>query len=265
MLHLAVLLCSMLILPAAAQTPVRIAIIIDDLGNNLPLGRQAVELPGALTYSVLPRLPYSRDIAERAHDGGKEVMLHLPMETHEGHSLGPGGLYGALSRDAFARAVRVNLAAVPHVTGVNNHMGSLLTRDSGAMRWLMQDLRCFHDLYFVDSRTDAGTVARESAREAGLPNAQRDVFLDNQQDPDYVRSQLMRLVAKARREGTAIGIGHPYPATLEVLAEELPRLADQGIQLVPVSKLVEKERNPNLWHASSSPLQTVAKNSKQLP
>ena len=87
------------------------------------------------------------------------------------------------------------------------------------MRWLMQDLRCFHDLYFVDSRTDAGTVARESARAAGLPNAQRDVFLDNQQDPDYVRSQLMRLVAKARREGTAIGIGHPYPATLEVLAE----------------------------------------------
>ena len=263
MLRLIVLLGSLLILPAAAQTPLRIAIIIDDLGNSLRLGHQAVDLPGALTYSVLPQLPYSRAVAELAHAGGKEVMLHLPMQTHDGHTLGPGGLHAAMSRDEFARAVRSSLAAVPHATGVNNHMGSLLTRDPGAMRWLMQDLRCFHALYFVDSRTDVRTVARESAREAGLAHAQRDVFLDNQQDPDYVRRQFARLIATARREGTAIGIGHPYPATLAVLAEELPRLADQGIQLVPVSKLVETERNPNLWHASSSPLQTVAKNSKR--
>jgi len=262
-LRLVALLCSMLILPAAAQTPLRIAIIIDDLGNSLHLGRQAVELPGALTYSVLPKLPYSREIAQRAHVGGKEVMLHLPMQTHEGHSLGPGGLHRALSRIEFARAVRASLASVPYVSGVNNHMGSLLTRDRAAMRWLMQDLRCFHDLYFVDSRTDVRTVARKFAREAGLANAQRDVFLDNQQDPDYVRSQFRRLIEKAQQDGTAIGIGHPYPATLAVLAEELPRLAAQGIQLVPVSKLVETQRNPNLWHASSSPLQTVAKNSKR--
>lgn len=253
----------MLALPAAAQKPLRIAIIIDDLGNNLYLGRQAVDLPGALTYSVLPQLPYSRDIAQRAHNGGKEVMLHLPMQTHDGHSLGPGGLHAAMARDEFARVVRNSLAAVPHVSGVNNHMGSLLTRDPGSMRWLMEDLGCFRDLYFVDSRTDVRTVARDSAREAGLANAQRDVFLDNQQDPEYVRSQLMRLIAKARQEGTAIGIGHPHPATLAVLAEELPRLADRGIQLVPVSKLVETQRSPNLWHASSSPLQTVAKNSKR--
>jgi hypothetical protein len=127
----------------------------------------------------------------------------------------------------------------------------------------MQDLRCFYGLYFVDSRTDVRTVARDLAREAGLANAQRDVFLDNQQDRDYVRGQLRRLIGKARRHGTAIGIGHPYPETLAVLAEELPALAGQGIQLVPVSRLVETERNPQLWHASSSPLQTVAKNSKR--
>ena len=263
MLRLIVLLCSMLVLPATAQQALKIAIIIDDLGNSLHLGREAVELPGALTYSVLPKLPYSREIARRAYDSGKEVMLHLPMQTHDGRFLGPGGLHRALSRKEFARAVRASLAAVPHVSGVNNHMGSLLTRDKASMRWLMQDLGCFHDLYFVDSRTDVRTVARELAREAGLANAQRDVFLDNQQDPDYVRSQFRRLIAKAQAEGTAIGIGHPYPATLAVLAEELPRLADQGIQLVPVSQLVEKRRNPNLWHASSSPLQTVAKNTKR--
>jgi hypothetical protein len=249
--------------PAFAQPAVRIAIIIDDLGNSLRLGRQAVELPGALTYAVLPQLPHSREIALRAHDRGKEVMLHLPMQTSDGHTLGPGGLHAGMSREEFARAVRANLAAVPHVSGVNNHMGSLLTRRPAAMSWLMQDLKCFYDLYFVDSRTDMRTVARAVAHDAGLANAQRDVFLDNEQDGDYVRSQLRRLIDTARSNGTAIGIGHPYPETLAVLAEELPALANQGVQLVPVSRLVETKRNPRLWHASSSPLQTVAKNSKR--
>lgn len=258
------LVCALLLAgQAGAQPAVRVAIIIDDLGNSLRLGRRAVELPGALTYAVLPQLPYSRDIAQRAHKRGKEVMLHLPMQTTDGHSLGPGGLHTGMSRKDFARAVRASLAAIPYVSGVNNHMGSLLTRQPAAMRWLMQDLRCFYDLYFVDSRTNSNTVARQFAREAGLANAQRDVFLDNQRHPEYVRNQLRNLISRARTNGTAIGIGHPYPETLAVLAEELPRLADQGIELVPVSRLVETPRSPQLWHASSSPLQTVAKNSKR--
>lgn len=266
MLRLFILLSALpalLLAPAGAQEPVRIAIIIDDLGNNLALGREAVSLPGSLTYSVLPWRPHSAEIALRAHAEGKEVMLHLPMQTTDGRAMGPGGLHMNMSRVEFARQVRTSLAAIPHVSGVNNHMGSLLTQHPAAMRWLMEDLACFDRLYFVDSRTDVRTVARNHARAAGLSNAQRDVFLDNQQDAEYVRAQLRRLVAKARRHGSAIGIGHPYPETLMVLAEELPALAAQGIQLLPVSRLVERERNDRLWHASSSPLPTVAKNSRQ--
>jgi polysaccharide deacetylase 2 family uncharacterized protein YibQ len=131
------------------------------------------------------------------------------------------------------------------------------------MRWLMEDLACFDRLYFVDSRTDVRTVARRYAREAGLANAQRDVFLDNLQDAASIRSQFKRLLATARRRGFAIGIGHPYPETLAVLAAQLPTLAGEGVELVPVSRLVEKKRSERLWHASSSPLPTVAKNSRQ--
>jgi polysaccharide deacetylase 2 family uncharacterized protein YibQ len=258
-----ILLFALLTSPAGAREPVRIAIIIDDLGNNLALGRAAVDLPGALTYSVLPWRPHSAEIAARAHSAGKEVMLHLPMQTTDGRALGAGGLHMNMSRAEFAEQVRTSLAAIPYVSGVNNHMGSLLTQHPAAMRWLMEDLACFDRLYFVDSRTDVRTVARRYARAAGLSNAQRDVFLDNQRDAAYVREQLKRLVAKARLRGSAIGIGHPYPETLSVLAEELPALAKQGIQLLPVSRLVERERNDRLWHASSSPLPTVAKNSRQ--
>ena len=258
----AALLGWLLALPAVAQPPVRIAIIIDDLGHNREIGRQAVELPGALTYSVLPQVPYSRDIAQMAHADGKEVMLHLPMQATDGRALGPGGLYEGMSREEFAREVRAGLAAVPHVSGVNNHMGSLLTQQADAMRWLMQDLKSTGKLYFVDSRTDQRTVAYKFARAAGLPYARRDIFLDNDPDPQQIRHQLSRLIDKARRRGAAIAIGHPYPETLAVLAEQLPVLLEQGVELVPVSHLLEPQRSQQLWHASSSPLQTVAKSSK---
>jgi polysaccharide deacetylase 2 family uncharacterized protein YibQ len=263
MRYLVLVLCAMLGTAASAAEPARIAIIIDDLGNSRTLGRAALSLPGSLTYSVLPQRPYSKEIAREAHADGKEVMLHLPMQTIDGRMLGAGGLHLDMARQEFARQLHASLAAIPHVSGVNNHMGSLLTQHPGAMRWLMEDLQCFDRLYFVDSRTDMRSVARRYAQDAGLPHAQRDIFLDNEQDAEYVRGQFQRLIDTARRRGSAIGIAHPHPETLAVLAEELPMLAARGIHLVPVSRLVERQRNERLWHASSSHLPTGVKSSRQ--
>jgi polysaccharide deacetylase 2 family uncharacterized protein YibQ len=257
------LLCCTLALQAAlAQPGVRIAIIIDDLGHNLAAGEQSLALPGAVTYAVLPQLAYSAEIAHRAHASGREVMLHLPMQARDGRAPGPGALTQAMDRLEFGRTLRAGLASVPHVAGVNNHMGSLLTGDPGAMRWLMEDLACHDRLYFIDSRTDVRTVAGRLAREAGLRHAERDVFLDHVQDEAEIETQFRRLLALARRNGSAIGIGHPYPETLAVLERELPLLAAAGIELVPASRLVEQERSQRLWHASSSPWPTVARNSR---
>jgi hypothetical protein len=249
---------------AAADEPARVAIIIDDLGNSLDRGREAVALPASVTYAVLPLRPYSRRIAELAHLEGKEVMLHLPMQAMGRRWLGPAGLHDQMGRADVAEALQVGLEDVPHVAGVNNHMGSRLTQQPQAMRWLMESLQCAGDLYFVDSRTDVRTVARNVAREVGLPNAERDVFLDNEINAAYVRSQFDRLIRHARRHGSAIGIGHPHAETLAALAQLLPQLADQGVEVVPVSQLVER-RNPPKWHACSSPLQTAAKRSKPSP
>lgn len=259
------ILTLVLLQPAHARQAVRIAIIIDDLGHSLDAGVEALGLPGAVTYAVLPQLPYSAEIARRAHALGREVMLHLPMQARDGRPLGPGGLTLEMQRAEFAHTVRAGLASLPHVSGVNNHMGSLLTGHAQAMHWLMEELVCHDRLYFVDSRTDVRTLARDAAREAGLANAQRDVFLDHVQDEAQVQYQFERLIGLARRDGSAIGIGHPYPETLAVLARQLPRLAAQGIELVPASRLVESERSETLWHASSSPWPTVAKNSRQSP
>ena len=267
MRRLAGLLLLLLAADAIAEPPPRVAIIIDDLGNNLALGLQAVDLPGALTYSVLPGLAHSRTLARAAHAAGKEVMLHLPMQSADGRPLGPGALYAAMQRDRFTDVVRDSLAAVPHVAGVNNHMGSLLTRDRTAMGWLMDELACHgsSELYFVDSRTDIATVAQRVAGEAGLRHTRRDVFLDNDADPAAIRRQLDRLLAQARRRGSAVAIGHPYPETLAVLAESLAQWDHQAIELVPVSRLVDNERRDNSWRACSSRWQTAARNSRLSP
>lgn len=221
-------------------------------------------LPGPVTLAFLPHTPYAAQLAHTAFDGGKEIMLHLPMDSAAPRPLGPGGLGLRMEEERFLEILRDDLAAVPHISGVNNHMGSLLTLHAGRMGWLMAELGTHDGLYFVDSRTTPASVALDTARRYGIPGAARDVFLDHDRRPATIRLQLDRLLAKARAAGAAIGIGHPHPETLAVLEERLPALAREGVRLVPLSRLIaiNQERKPELWHTSLSPSPQVAKNSK---
>jgi polysaccharide deacetylase 2 family uncharacterized protein YibQ len=249
------------VLEAAADRPARLALILDDLGNSLELGRTALALPGAVTYAVLPHTPHGPVLAAEAHRTGREVMLHLPMEAR-GHACpGAGTLELGQDQDRLRGVLLRNLAAVPHVVGVNNHMGSRLTRHPEPMRWLMAELRV-RGLYFVDSRTTGGSVAEAVAREAGVAVTRRDVFLDPAPGSDTVRRQWRHLLEWVRRSGRAVGIGHPRAATLEVLAAELPRLEARGIVLVPVSRLVQPPQRQQTWPVSWSPSPPVVKSSK---
>ena len=165
---------------ALAQDTHKIAIIIDDLGNNLHQGQELISLPYQLTYSFLPMRPYSKRLANIAATSGKEVMVHLPMQS-AGHSkLGDGALTLELTQQEFQQSVRISLDSVPHAKGVNNHMGSLLTQHPGHMSWLMEVLSDHQNsLYFVDSKTTAMTVAGQIAREHLVPHIARDVFIDS--------------------------------------------------------------------------------------
>ncbi|MEZ5541189.1 MAG: divergent polysaccharide deacetylase family protein [Pseudomonadota bacterium] len=232
-----------------------IALIIDDLGNRLGAGRQVVSLPGPVACAFLPRGPYTRELARRAHADHKEVMLHLPMQAlaTETQAAEQDELTLDMTFTQLRSALARDIAAVPFVSGLNNHQGSLLTRHPGSMAWLMQAIGEHGNLFFVDSRTTSATVARRVAQEYGIPNSERNVFLDNEAELDAVRAKFRELVSTARREGTALGIGHPHPATLEVLLQELGRLDAHGVQLVPVAQLIERQSNRQLaWHASSS-------------
>jgi polysaccharide deacetylase 2 family uncharacterized protein YibQ len=232
-----------------------IALIIDDLGNQRISGRRAVDLPGPVACAFLPRAPFTTELARRAHAGRKEVMLHLPMQAlpAESRRAEPGELTLDMTYRQFRASIVQDIGSVPFVTGLNNHQGSLLTRHPGNMAWLMQAIREHGNLFFVDSRTTRATVARRLAQEYGIPNSERNVFLDNEAEPGAVRARFRELVRLAHRQGTALGIGHPHPATLDVLVDELANLGDHGVTLVPVAGLIDRQNDRQLvWQTSSS-------------
>ena len=218
-----------------------------------------------MTLSFLPRTQHAAELAKQAHSDGKEVMLHLPMESNVARRPGPGALTLQMTEKDFLGTLHNGLDEIPHVAGVNNHMGSRLTRHSEAMQWLMRGLENYRDgsLFFIDSRTTAETVAEATARERQLPTARRDVFLDNDTDKEAIRRQFRELVQLARKRGAALGIGHPHHATMAVLQEELAKLEQSGIRLVTASELIQVQQRSMQWQAPSSPSLRVAKSSKQ--
>lgn len=214
----------------------KIAIIIDDLGYQLGAGKRSVFLQGSVTLAVLPFSPYASQLAQLALEQDKELMLHAPMEP-ESHPSWHGGLDTLMDEKAMRNELSLMLASLPTVSGMNNHMGSALTQRSEVMAWVMDEL-AQRGLYFIDSRTSPLSKAYEQAQLATLPSAKRDIFLDNERSESAIARQFDKLLSKARKAGSAIAIGHPYPETLLFLENALLTLEQSGVQLVPISELL---------------------------
>ena len=230
---------TLLLVPALVLAQPKIAIIIDDLGYHRSRGEAVVNLPGPVTCAVIPQTPHAPALAKMAHEVGKEVILHMPMETDGYAELDAGGLREDMSREDFVATINAAITRIPEARGLNNHMGGILTADSSAMNRLMESLG-EHGLFFVDSRTTPQSVAGNLARQHGLAYAGRDVFLDNERDLVAINDQFNQAIALAKRRGQAIVIGHPYPETIEYLENVIPLLEGAGIELVPVSRLLNR-------------------------
>jgi polysaccharide deacetylase 2 family uncharacterized protein YibQ len=216
----------------------RLAIILDDLGNDRSAADAIFALKIPITMSVLPNHPHSAEIAEAAHRHGYQVMLHLPMQSVGNERPESQELHSGMSAHDVAALVDQSLRDIPDVVGVNNHQGSQSTADATLMDELMPVLRQ-HKLFYVDSRTTTATVAYDEAQRLGIPSGFRNVpFLDDVAEVAAVRKQLQRALRGAREKGAAIAIGHPHPATLQALREVLPQAKSQGVTLVFASELV---------------------------
>ena len=225
------------------QTPwpaAQLAIVIDDLGYDRRRGLEAIALPGRLTVAVMPHTPNARFLANTAHDAGREIILHHPMQGSDfrrKESSPQGILTLDMGPSDIRYALRQALISVPHVIGINNHTGSTLTQMRSNMSWLMQQVATT-DLYYLDSRTTTATVADEAAHTWGVPFVSRDVFLDHDNDRESIARQFKYAVKLAKRRGHAVLIAHPRPLSLELLAQQLPQLDPNEIELVHASELI---------------------------
>lgn len=225
--------------PAASAPPtgtITVAIIIDDCGQWPLTERGFLALPIPLTLSILPHVRYTAQTAGDAATAGKGIMLHLPMEPLGRDTAGPGEITTAMTGAQIASATEDDIAQVPGARGLNNHEGSKASADSRVMKDVIAVVKD-HDLFFIDSRTNAASVAGETARDAGVPEASRDVFLDNRADEAYTEQMLEQTVEIAKRNGSAIAIGHPRPTTLAALAAFYPKMQAEGVRFVLASEL----------------------------
>ena len=216
--------------PVPYQRPPLLTVVIDDLGQNLARDRRVLDLPPGVTLAIIPETPHAAELAREAHQRGRTVILHMPMDP----AGGPYAWRPELTQEERARRLDAALAKVPFVQGLNNHEGSRMTAVRPAMAWLAEELQR-RGLYLVDSRTSAATVAAAEAQKIGLASLARDVFLDDDPSEAAVLEQMQRGLALARKQGTVVMIGHPKPATLAVLggialilAPRLGRAAREG-------------------------------------
>jgi polysaccharide deacetylase 2 family uncharacterized protein YibQ len=216
----------------------RLAIIIDDLGNDPAEAKSVVALPFPVTASVLPHHEFSTQTADEAWRRGDQVILHLPMQPiDDGAKPEAIELHVGMPASDVQSTLAGMLATVPHAVGVNNHEGSRATADPKLMAELMPLLRA-RGLFFIDSRTTAATVAYQAAERDGVRAASRKVFLDDTPTREAVLAQLKLAARDATHDGSAIAIGHPHPETIAALREGVPELERGGIHLVLASDLV---------------------------
>ena len=220
----------------------KVVIIVDDLGSNKESVDKLLEIPASISFAVLPNLPYSQYAARMGYNSGHDVMLHLPMEPmdssgYTGVNAGDGMLLMGLSKSEILSKLDKDLASVPYIKGVNNHMGSKFTENSELMELVLQRIKS-RGLFFVDSRTSPRTTGFDVAKKLGMKAAERDVFLDEGLGgADYVRSQIERLIEVSKKKGYAIGICHPHPDTLKVLSQMIPDVKKE-VEIIPVSGVV---------------------------
>ncbi len=218
----------------------KLAIVIDDFGYRPHQENQVLALPSDVSVAVLPDAPHAREMATKAHNAGHEVLIHLPMAPLSKQPLEKNTLRPEMSSSEIERIIREAVNKVPYAVGLNNHMGSAMTSSLFGMQKVMQALDQYN-LYFLDSMTIGNSQSMRAAAGTKVKVIKRKVFLDDTQNEADIRFQFNRAVALARRNGSAIAIGHPHPTTVRVLQQVIYNLPPDITLVRPSSLLNEPQ------------------------
>ena len=217
----------------------QISIIIDDIGNDLGPVRELLKIDADITFAILPLCSHSRESAEMLHKAGRETLLHLPMEpdSYPKEKPGNGALFTDMNNEELIFQLEKDLASVPYISGVNNHMGSKFMADEDKLVLIFNKLKR-KKMFFIDSRTTAKTKASAASEKVNIQMASRRVFLDNDRDYNEIYKKLLDVAQNSSDVSPVIIIGHPYPETIRAIKDASRVLREKGIMIVPVSKLI---------------------------
>ena len=219
----------------------QLAIVIDDIGYDLAAVNRLLGTKIPITFAILPHCPYSAQAAEKAHEAGREILLHLPMEPYgyPEKNPGEGAMYLSMSREELKMEIERDIRSVPHIIGANNHMGSRFMEDGALVEVILDSLKN-HNLFFVDSMTTSHSKGSAVAKKVGIGHATRDVFIDNGQNFDETFGILNDII-DTRDDWTSLTlIGHPHNSTIEAIEQAVPLLKQKGIRVVPVSRMIRQ-------------------------
>jgi len=225
-----------------AKEETKLAIVIDDFGNNMQGSEEILNLPLPLTIAVMPFMPTTKQDAELAHKNGKEVIIHLPMEANRGKAswLGPGAILSHLSDEEIKQRVEAAIADVPHAVGMNNHMGSKITQNKHIMRIILSVCK-EHNLYYLDSKTSDKSIVAEVSEELGIPYIKNDIFLDHHYDQLYISRQMQQVLNMVKIQTRTVAIGHVGPPgryTSQALYDAISELT-KSTEVVPLTTIIE--------------------------
>ncbi len=218
----------------------QVAIIIDDIGHDMKSLRDLLNIDADITFAVLPLLPHSREAAETLHKANREILLHLPMEplSYPKEKPGAGALFTEMNDAEIVSQLEKNMASVPYVSGVNNHMGSKFMADEEKLAPVFRQLKK-RGLFFIDSRTTPSSKTPSVAKRVHLTVASRRVFLDNDRDYQKIYQILMNVIETPAGGAPLIVIGHPYPETIRAIRDASKVFREKGVSIIPVSRLIK--------------------------
>ena len=217
-----------------------IVLVIDDFGyrnDNISDGFLNLSIP--ITCAIIPGHIASKKFAEKAVSYGKEVIIHMPMES-ENYSPGEDEykLLTSMTSELLETKLIQAFESLPEAIGMNNHQGSKATSDSKTMTVLASVLKD-RGKYFIDSRTSSLTIGEKTMISFGVPTARRNIFLDNNNDLDKIEEQMNKLANSAKKNGVAVGLGHARKNTLSVIEKVVPDLLDKGFVFQFASQVVK--------------------------
>lgn len=217
-------------------------------------------MPKAVSVAIFPNAPDSQMMMNKAHQQGREILIHLPMAPLSKQPLEKDTLTPLMSAAEVKRIVDQAIRNIPYAIGINNHMGSAMTSSRSGMDNVMQAMNA-HNLFFLDSMTIGNTQSVNAAQGTRVKVIKRNVFLDDVQNEGEIRRQFERAIQLARKNGYAIAIGHPHPATVKVLQQMLPNLPSDIVLVRPSELLNEPVRSPS--SAGKPPKSTSVKSTSK--